>query len=85
VFVPDVLFGYQYARTGNRFMGFGFYSAWYEYIGVKLTAPLEAGETYHVTYWLSCGDLMPWAADQIGIYFQPVRSVILPPPPLAAC
>jgi hypothetical protein len=70
VFVPDVLFGYQYAHTGNRFMGFGFYSAWYEYLGVKLTAPLEAGETYHVTFWLSCGDLMSWAADQVGIYFS---------------
>ena len=71
VFVPDVLFGYQYARTGNRFMGLGFYGApWYEYIGTKLTSPLEAGETYHVEFWVSCGDLMSAAADQLGIYFS---------------
>lgn len=70
IVVPDILFGYQMARTGNKFMGFGFYSGWYEYIGTSLTQPLQAGETYQVSFSLSCGDLMSWAASDIGIYFS---------------
>lgn len=68
--VPNVIFGYQHAQHGNNYMGFGFYNSWYEYLGVKLTQPLEAGETYNVSYWLGCADNMRWAADQIGIYFS---------------
>lgn len=68
--VPNIIFGYQYAQDGNNFMGFGFYSGWYEYIGVKLTAPLEAGETYQVSFWVSCADAMLWATNKLGAYFS---------------
>lgn len=67
---PDVIFGYQYARSGNGFMGLGFYSGWFEYMGTKLKQPLEAGEVYKVSFWVACADNMVWAADQIGAYFS---------------
>lgn len=70
IVVPDIIFGYQYAHTGARFMGLGFYSGWYEYIGAKLAQPLEAGETYKVSFWVSCADMMVWAAKDIGMYFS---------------
>ena len=67
---PDVIFGYQYARSGNGFMGLGFYSGWFEYMGAKLTQPLEAGEVYKVSFWVACADNIVWAADEIGAYFS---------------
>jgi len=68
--VPSVWFGYQNARTGNNYMGFSFYGAWYEYIGVKLTQPLTAGTTYDVSFYVSCADEVKYASDKLGIYFS---------------
>jgi hypothetical protein len=68
--IPNVLFGYQYARTGSNFAGFGFYNSWYEYLGVKLTQPLVAGTVYNVSFYASCANSMDKATDALGIYFS---------------
>lgn len=68
--VPDVWFGYQYARTGNNYMGLGFYGGWYEYLGVRLSQPLTAGTTYHVSFYASCANDAKYATDALGIYFS---------------
>ena len=68
--IPDVWFGSQYARTGTNYMGVAFYSGWYEYIGVQLTQVLTAGDTYNVSFWVSCADQVRYASDAVGIYFS---------------
>jgi len=68
--IPNILFGYQYARTGNNFAGFGFYNSWYEYLGVKLTQPLVAGKVYNVSFYASCANSVDKATDALGIYFS---------------
>lgn len=68
--VPSVWFGHQNARTGTNYMGFSFYSVWYEYIGVKLTQPLAAGTTYDVSFYVSCADQVKYASDKLGIFFS---------------
>lgn len=68
--VPDVWFGHQYARTGNNYMGIGWYGGWYEYLGVRLTQPLVAGTTYNVSFYVSCANDAKYATDNIGIYFS---------------
>lgn len=70
IVAPEIINGYQYARTGNKFMGLGFYPGWYEYIGTKLSVPLEAGETYKVSMWIACADMMLWASKTMGVYFS---------------
>lgn len=68
--VPNILRGYQYPRTGQNFAGFGFYSVWYEYLGVKLTQPLVAGTEYRVSFYASPANSVKYATDALGIYFS---------------
>lgn len=68
--VPRVWFGFQYARTGNNYMGFGFYQGWYEYLGARLTEPLVAGVTYDVSFFVSCANDPRLATDALGMYFS---------------
>ena len=68
--IPNVLFGHQYARTGNNFAAFGFYNSWYEYLGVRLTQPLVAGTVYNVSFYASCANGVDKATDALGIYFS---------------
>ncbi len=68
--VPNVLFGKRYAHTGDNFMGVGFYGGWYEYIGSRLTQPLQSGKTYNVSFYVSCSYEKKYASDALGIYFS---------------
>lgn len=68
--VPDVWFGYSYARTGNNFMGIGFYGSWYEYIGTQLTQPLLSGTTYYVSFYVRCAQQAKYASDAFGIHLS---------------
>jgi hypothetical protein len=68
--VPNNLFGNQTARTGTNYLGFGMYGGWYDYVGAKLNCPLIAGNSYHVSFWLSRCDNARYAADEIGLYLS---------------
>ncbi len=68
--------GYQWSRTGTRHAGFITYSApfgiddsYREYIQGQLTTPLVAGQTYCVSMYVSLGEAMPFATNNIGVYF----------------
>lgn len=68
--VPNIIFGYQYARTGNNFLGFGFYGGWYEYIGSRLKEKLKAGKKYHISFYVSRADQVRYSSNKLGIYFS---------------
>ncbi|MEL7020740.1 MAG: T9SS type A sorting domain-containing protein [Bacteroidota bacterium] len=68
--VPDVWFGNQTARTGTNYMGFSFYDLQYEYLQVELTETLQSGQTYAVSFYLSCADEVQFASDAVGAYFS---------------
>lgn len=68
--VPTNGFGFQEPRTGDGYAGIyttGFFD-WKEYLQVQLATPLQAGETYAVTYFVAGADY-----DQTGGYNIGVR------------
>ncbi|MBA3987451.1 MAG: T9SS type A sorting domain-containing protein [Flavobacteriales bacterium] len=74
--VPQNVFGWQHARTGNAYAG-GHASDFSgnngrEYIQCKLTEPLEAGKKYEVNFWVSRADSATKACDNIGAYFSTI-------------
>ncbi len=75
--VPQSGFGYQNARTGLAYIGFGKGTNFLrEYIQCKLTSPLQAGKKYRVSFHISRADSIPYACDNIGAYLSliPVSS-----------
>ena len=69
--------GWQYSRTGTRHVGliaysapFGFADNYREYIQGHTTAPLVAGQTYCVSFYISLADGSPWGVQNIGVYFS---------------
>lgn len=73
--VPQSTTGFEYARTGNNYAAFvatlpGVMGDYREYIEVRLTSPLLAGQKYLVNFYLSFADSMQIATDDIGIYFS---------------
>ncbi len=70
--MPYSTLGYQYARTGTRHAGFithEILSQYREYIQGRTTAPLQAGQTYCVSMYVSRGDAVPYATNNIGVRF----------------
>ncbi len=69
--VPQNDFGYQYAKTGNAYAGWGNYhslnSNAREYLQIQLTSALISGKKYFVSAYLSKSDSMPVAIKDIGI------------------
>ena len=72
--MPGSTLGYQYSRTGTRHAGLITYdatsSAYREYIQGHTTTPLVAGQTYCVSLYVSLPNTMPYATNNIGIYFS---------------
>jgi hypothetical protein len=72
--VPVNQFGNQAARTGNAYAGFILRNStggsYREYIEVQLTAPLGAGVTYEVSFYLALSDQSRWGIDQVGAYLS---------------
>ncbi len=64
-----LMFGEQYARTGNNYIDISHYG-FCDYLGARLLEPLEANEAYEVKFYVSCGDNARYATDNIGIYFS---------------
>jgi len=57
--VPNTYFGYQFARTGDAFIGLIIYPPFYnEYFGTFLSNPLVAGVKYYVRFY---ANLEPFA------------------------
>lgn len=72
--VPQNVFGYQNARTGNAYVGFhtsDFSSTDYrEYVQCQLTSIFEAGKNYEVSFYVSKTDSSTKACDNIGVYLS---------------
>jgi len=85
VSVPNNILGTQSPRSGNGYAGFigyedaGFFgcpnqltsTGWREYMQVQLTQPLVAGQVYEVEFFVSLGDDVAYAIEEIGMYLSP--------------
>jgi gliding motility-associated-like protein len=80
---PSMLIGYQPSRTGNNHAGIILYEGvalfgctpltsnnYREYIEGELTAPLVAGQTYCVTFYINLANDAKWGVNSIGVYFS---------------
>ena len=71
--VPDNIFGWQYARTGNNYIGYGVYSpqmSLKKYAEIKLKETLVANKEYSVKWYISLEDYCGYAISSLGIYFS---------------
>ena len=69
---PQNVIGYQTPRSGVGYVGlYSYYSTVFsrEYIEVQLTTPLIASQTYHVQFFVSLGDTMQYAIENMGALF----------------
>ncbi len=74
--MPSAALGFQYSHTGTRHAGIITYEAldeYREYIQGRVSSPLVAGQSYCVSMYVSLGDLMPYATNNMGIYFSNTR------------
>lgn len=71
--VPDnFVGGYQFPVTGNAYCGFILYQTIgfdREYIEIELDSTLVNGTTYYVRFYVSLGDSMQYALENIGAMF----------------
>lgn len=81
--VPANIMGNEAAHTGNSyagiilFEGFAltgctsfFGSNWREYVEGELSSPMQAGQTYCVSFFVSLADNVKWSTNDIGVYFS---------------
>lgn len=68
--VPSNGFGYQDAKSGDGYAGIFVYGYdTREYIQVRLDSPLEIGETYLLSMYVSVGDVK-WGISELGMYLS---------------
>lgn len=71
---PNSWLGSQMPHTGNAYGGIILYEAlsdsYREYLEGQLSAPLVAGQTYCVSFFISLADTVPYAVDKIGVYLS---------------
>lgn len=68
--VPRNKMGYQTAHNGQAYCGIYCSQANYrEYLQTELKQPLEAGHSYHVSFWVSLADKSPHAVATLGALF----------------
>ncbi len=71
--VPENIFGWQPAASGNAYIGMICYILpGSELIGCKLTVPLTVGTRYYVSFKVSLSDDSPCAIDHLGILFTTI-------------
>lgn len=72
--VPVNSWGNQNARNGKAYAHTILYypsqGNYREYIQTRLACPLKAGETYNVSFYISCSDRSRYAIDRIGAHFS---------------
>lgn len=73
VSVPNNMFGYQNAKTGNAYIGYSFYEAnnlnIREYAEVGLTMPLEEAKHYKLEFYASLSCYCRYAIKQLDVCF----------------
>ncbi|RYE24267.1 MAG: gliding motility-associated C-terminal domain-containing protein [Sphingobacteriales bacterium] len=90
VHVPESTFGYQYARTGNAYMGIiawqgtvdngSWKNVFHEYIQTKLLTPMVPGERYCVAFYVSPSVSPAFtnfnyvSLDEVGINFSATQT-----------
>lgn len=57
--VPQNMMGYQYANSGNGYMGLINYNYYREYISAPLSNPLEFGKSYEIAFYISLAENSP--------------------------
>jgi gliding motility-associated-like protein len=73
--IPKNWTGWQHARTGEGYAGFGngafvsFSNDGRDYISTRLSNTLVTGQKYCVEFYVSLADSSVWAIDQLGIAF----------------
>jgi hypothetical protein len=80
---PGNWLGYQNPRTGTRYAGIITYSPGFafncsplgsdqyrEYIEGQLSAPLVAGQSYCVSFWVNLAGKVMWSTNQMSVYFS---------------
>lgn len=70
--VPSNTFGNQAAFDGNAYVGLTTYNygtANYEYIQTYLTSPMIAGQSYTISFYVSCADDSRYSSNNIGAIF----------------
>jgi hypothetical protein len=76
--VPTNTFGCQEPRSGLGYSGLYFYSPgispafdYREYLGIQLSEPLIAGETYLVHFYVSLAERTQYAVHALQVHFSP--------------
>jgi hypothetical protein len=70
--MPSSVLGFQYSRTGTRHAGIITHEAldeYREYIQGRTSSPLVAGQSYCVSMYVSLGNAVLYATNNLGIYF----------------
>ncbi|MCF8296442.1 MAG: T9SS type A sorting domain-containing protein [Saprospiraceae bacterium] len=72
--IPKNFNGYQYARTGNAYAGFMFYTyttslETREYISVELINSLNPVRTYYAEFYVSLCNISAYGIKNVGAYF----------------
>ncbi|MDB4656137.1 hypothetical protein OAE48_04730 [Flavobacteriales bacterium] len=70
--MPNSVLGFQYSRTGTRHAGIITHEAldeYREYLQGRTTSPLQTGQSYCVSMYVSLGNAVLYATDNMGIYF----------------
>ncbi len=80
---PSMLIGYQASRTGSNHAGIILYEGvaltgctpffsdnYREYMEGQFSAPLVAGQTYCVSFYISLANQAKWGVNSIGVYFS---------------
>jgi HYR domain len=69
--VPISFFGNQEPHSGDGYAGgAAFGSNYREYIETPLLAPLVAGQTYEVSFYVSLSEMSVFAVDNLGAHFS---------------
>ena len=72
VSVPQNFIGYQFAASGNGYVGIGPFELgppWTEFIGSPLVNPLVVGKKYFVSFKISLADDANYACGRLGALF----------------
>lgn len=76
--VPCNFFGYSNAKDGNAYCGFAAFGmpGYREYLAQHLAAPLQAGELYCLSFFVSRADRNQYAIKNLGAYFGATKPVM---------
>jgi gliding motility-associated-like protein len=76
-FAPNNMLGTQCPKSGTRYagiitneMGAGLGQSYREYIQGTLSSPLQAGQTYCVSFYIGLGDDVTFSTNNIGVFFS---------------